>query len=179
MTSENTIFEIGTEVEEILDRFDSSGEFEKNEILGRIDDEAMADVLINRCIFINTDNDNNKPHCAGFPLGTLVFNITDNCNLNCGYCYREDTGKEKPMMMTKATAKRAVDFLFDNSGVPDKSSGEVVIVFFEDESGLNFDLIRYIVDYARNRASKADLKRINFAITTTGTLLTPEIVKTE
>ena len=106
-------------------------------------------------------------------LKTLVLHVTDACNLGCRYCYYGNDGhaaaaKEK---MSPETAARAVDFLMEHSG----NSKEVIIVFFGGEPLLNLDLIRFIVADARKKAMEKGI-RVDFAVTTNGTLLTDKTI---
>jgi len=66
LTSENAIFEIEPKIKEILDLFDSSGEFNKKEISKRIEDEEITDSLINRRVFVpaEVDSRNTQAVCA-------------------------------------------------------------------------------------------------------------------
>ena len=72
--------------------------------------------------------------------------------------------------MPPDVARRAVDFLFENSGGLD----EVVIVFFGGEPLLNFEAIRFVVDLASAKAEETG-KKVSFALTTNGTVLSEEI----
>ncbi len=73
--------------------------------------------------------------------------------------------------MTTDVAQKAADFLFDNSGTLE----QVTLVFFGGEPLLNFDLISFAVKYAREKALERG-KKVDFAITTNGTLLTDRII---
>ncbi len=74
--------------------------------------------------------------------------------------------------MSREVAQRAVEFLFEHSGPLE----ELVIVFFGGEPLLNFEIIRFVVDLATEKAKEAG-KRVSFALTTNGTVLTDEIVR--
>ncbi|WP_373501848.1 radical SAM protein [Desulfococcus sp.] len=111
------------------------------------------------------------------PLKTLVLHVTDACNLGCTYCYHgrsasaegPDAGRGRAMPVE--TAKRAVDFLMDASA----GLEEVVLVFFGGEPLLNLPLMAETVGYARQRSTEAG-KKVSFAVTTNGTLLTPRAI---
>lgn len=105
------------------------------------------------------------------PVKTLVLHVTDACNLGCRYCYYREKGNASNHRMSPAIGRRAVDFLFASSG----NLKEVVIVFFGGEPLLNFELIDRLIDYAKEKAS-ATAKKVSFAITTNGTLLTDKII---
>ena len=108
---------------------------------------------------------------AAVPLQTLVLHVTDACNLACLYCYRAATpgAKQARGPMSARTGRAAIDFLLDRSG-PLK---EVVLVFFGGEPFLNLDLVSEAAAYARDQAGRLG-KTVQFAVTTNGTLLTPE-----
>jgi uncharacterized protein len=173
---ESAIFELEPKVEKIINLFNEA-QLNKEEIVEKIkvsgidNYEELADTLIRQRLFIPSDayeKYTNKIY--NNKIKTLVFNITDACNLRCLYCYHNN-GNYKENAMTTRTAEKAVDFLFDNSG----SNDEVVIVFFGGEPILNFDLITFIVGYAQKKASKLK-KKAEFAITTNGTLLYEEVI---
>ena len=59
----------------------------------------------------------------GFPLTTMVLNVTNKCNLACTYCYEYGEDKivdtdfgSKPKFMSEETARDSVDFMFQESG---------------------------------------------------------------
>ncbi|NIM20555.1 MAG: radical SAM protein [Candidatus Latescibacteria bacterium] len=84
--------------------------------------------------------------------------LTHNCNLRCTYCY---TGKKLKKSMNFETARRAVDFLCDNS---DRSC---IVTFFGGEPLLAFDLMKEIVAYCHLEHKG----KIKFRMSTNGTLL--------
>ncbi len=141
-------------------------------------DEFFRELLKRRVLIAKNESvsghDNSQIHQASIPLKTLILHLTDACNLRCDYCYHtewSDKPVEKKVMDT-AAAHHAVDFLIEQSG----DLGEIVLVFFGGEPLLNFKLIPAVVDYARQKAS-AKGKKVNFAVTTNGTLLRDEIVE--
>ncbi len=110
---------------------------------------------------------------AQFPLSALVLNVTNKCNLHCTYCYEPDGAKygPAPVRMEWDTARASVDFLFEKAG----RNREVNIVFFGGEALLNFKLMKQTVDYAERKGASAG-KKVDFSITTNGTLLVDEII---
>ncbi len=98
------------------------------------------------------------------PVKYAALNVTHNCNLRCRYCY---AGRKIDKSMSLATAKQAVDFLAD------QADGTCVITLFGGEPLLEFDLIREIVSYSGNKYGR----RIQFRMSTNGTLLRPEILQ--
>lgn len=107
------------------------------------------------------------------PLKTFILHLTDACNLRCRYCYHAEWPDQPSAKkaMDERTALGAVDFLLAHSG----NLENVVIVFFGGEPLLNFKLIPIVASYAKQKASEQK-KRIDFAITTNGTLLEDNII---
>ncbi len=111
-----------------------------------------------------------------FPLQRLVLNVTNQCNLSCGYCYEYSADKitvtkDKPKYMSDPVAQASIDMLFrESAGRP-----KLHVTFFGGESLLNFPLMKSAVAYADAKAA-AEKKRVDYSLTTNATLLTEEIV---
>src|SRR5262249_4895812 len=108
-----------------------------------------------------------------FPLGSLVLNVANKCNLHCSYCYEPEGAKygSSPVQMDWETARTSVDFLFQKAG----NNREVNVIFFGGEALLNFKLMREVVDYAEEQGRERG-KKVDFSLTTNGTLLSDEII---
>ena len=113
------------------------------------------------------------------PLSTLVVNVTNRCNLSCAYCYEygedriaEPAAGGMPKLMREETARASVDFMVERSG----ASPVVRLTFFGGETLLNFAVLEKTIPYARRRAAEAG-KRVEFSLTTNGTLLRPEVIE--
>ena len=100
------------------------------------------------------------------PLSYMELILTSNCNLRCSYCFEKD---KQPQDMSDEVAFRAVDFLFDVS----RDVKDVGILLFGGEPMLRMDLIEKVHRYATDEA-KAAGKRINWSMTTNGTLIDAE-----
>lgn len=112
-----------------------------------------------------------------FPLMTLVINLTNQCNLSCQYCYEfgEDkvaTPEGKKKFMDRDTAIASIEYLLDNSA----GRQAVHVTFFGGETLMNFPVMKDVVAYANDRAA-AQGRKIDFSLTTNGTLLTPHIIE--
>lgn len=87
---------------------------------------------------------------------TLV--VTENCNLNCSYCY--ETHKTN-RAMTREIGERAIDFILTDKSVKEYLGQEnfhgVLLDFFGGEPLLQIDLIDYLVEYYKKRAIELDL----------------------
>jgi len=141
-------------------------------------DTYFQDLLKRRVLISENETvvrrDDYKIHQSSIPLKTLILHLTDACNLRCQYCYHAEwpSKSSETKAMDEAAAHQAVDFLVEHSG----DLEEIVLVFFGGEPLLNFKLIPSVVDYACQKASEKG-KKIDFAITTNGTLLQDEIVE--
>ena len=100
--------------------------------------EEFGDTL-NR--FFNNPNTEN--------VRTITFQITDDCNLCCSYCYQTNKGHHK---MPFEIAKTLIDELLHNDKlienyVKSKNSLGVILEFIGGEPLLVIDLIDQIIDY--------------------------------
>jgi radical SAM protein with 4Fe4S-binding SPASM domain len=97
---------------------------------------------------------------------TLMLTLTQNCNLQCRYCY-EPTKSARDMSLQ--TAQEAIIKCMESV---DDEYDAVEIDFFGGEPMLAFDLIREIVDWFHTRPWP---KGYTFFISTNGTILTEEM----
>ena len=106
-------------------------------------------------------------------LKSLIIQVTQRCNLRCGYCYFSGNGQltrqHTNLDMTWETAKAAIDFFAAHS----TQSDEITISFYGGEPLLAFSLIKKCVKYAEMLMFD---KKIKYSITTNGTVITDEIV---
>ena len=100
----------------------------------------------------------------------LELFLTENCTLNCDYCFV--ASKNKGRRMSWEIAKKAVDFLMIQSG----DQPEIHITFIGGEPLLEFPLMKRIAHYAEACAERSG-KRVNYAVTTNGTIMSDEIVQ--
>jgi uncharacterized protein len=104
------------------------------------------------------------------PLRSLSLAIAQKCNLSCTYCYAQEGGfgaKEKEM--SPQAARAAVKLLFS-----EVSAGETVqLTFLGGEPLTNRKLLRECTEMAA-LLGEAKGVRVNFSITTNGTLVTPD-----
>lgn len=96
---------------------------------------------------------------------TLI--LTENCNLNCVYCYEhyKNMGRK---MMTFQKAKEIIDTYFADINEYDGA----IVDFFGGEPFVNFQLLKKIYDYIEQQYHKHMVK---YAVTTNGTLVHGDI----
>lgn len=184
LPAENAIFQLDGQTKTFLDRC-PPGRMTETDFLAHLDGplwerkarftEYGGCRLIAPCGGCNAGSREATVDCrAGVPVKTLVLQLTEACNLECAYCYHEQgrgNGRSRGRPMDHGVGERAVDFLLSHSG----ELNEVVLVFFGGEPLLNFRLMTSLVPLARRKAEKAG-KKIDFAVTTNGTLLSEEVV---
>lgn len=97
-------------------------------------------------------------------LNTVVFNVTNGCNLRCRYCYANSTkGKQMPF----SVVRRTLDFV-------SASSNYISIQFSGNgEPLVNWPLLRESLLYCDQLRERG--KEIKISVQTNGTLITREI----
>lgn len=92
-----------------------------------------------------------------------ILHLTDNCNLNCKYCYENKRKKE----LSIQNIKSIIDYEIKQKN---KISN---IIFYGGEPLLKKDIIYQTIDYIKNKKSKT---KFLFGITTNGTLIDDEFI---
>lgn len=88
-------------------------------------------------------------------LRQIVFEVTDNCNLNCKYCgYGEFYGNYDKRVKKNLPSKKAILFLdylisFWKDNPSTSSDKYIYIGFYGGEPLLNINLIKNIIDYLK------------------------------
>ncbi|KAA5806826.1 radical SAM protein [Thermoanaerobacterium thermosaccharolyticum] len=100
---------------------------------------------------------------------TITFCVTEDCNLNCKYCYMN--GKNSKNKMTFDIAKKAVDYILSNREMVNDEA--VVWEFIGGEPLLEIELIDKISDYIKIQMYKNNHPWFNnyrFSLSTNGIL---------
>lgn len=97
----------------------------------------------------------------------VTFIVTQNCNLNCTYCYEHNKTKN---CFNVELAKKII---FNELSIDDEYS-EICFDFFGGEPFLEFKKIREIVDFFKNKKFN---KKVYFFAGTNGTLINDEVQK--
>ncbi len=97
----------------------------------------------------------------------LCIHIAHDCNLRCKYCFADEGAYKGPKgLMSAETGKKAIDFVIEKS----QGRRNIEIDFFGGEPLVNFDVVKEVVEYAREQEKIHD-KNFRFTITTNGLLL--------
>lgn len=102
-------------------------------------------------------------------IKSITFCVTEDCNLECRYCYM--TGKNKRRSMTFETAKKCVDYILENK--KDFKEDSVIFEFIGGEPFLEIDLIEKVCDYIKFKMFKLNHPWFNsyrFSFSTNGLL---------
>lgn len=97
-----------------------------------------------------------------------IFVVTTACNMQCVYCQANNGIKNSSLYMTKETAQKSVDIALN-------SPAEYLTFEFQGgEPLLNFDIIKYIVEYTEE---KKGCHNVQYNIVTNLTLISDEILQ--
>ncbi|NBG88917.1 thioether cross-link-forming SCIFF peptide maturase [Isachenkonia alkalipeptolytica] len=103
-------------------------------------------------------------------IKALCLHIAHDCNIRCEYCFASQGNfKGENLLMDFDTGAKALDFLIENS----ENRQNLEVDFFGGEPLLNFQVVKKLVDYGKEKA-KVWNKNMRFTITTNGTLLNEE-----
>lgn len=96
-----------------------------------------------------------------------IFVVTNACNLSCVYCQAQDKNECNRGMMSKETAKKALEIALQSP------SHDLTFEFQGGEPLLNFDVIRYIVETTEKLRGE---KHITYTLVSNLSLLTADIL---
>ena len=103
----------------------------------------------------------------GAVIKAMCLHVAHDCNMTCKYCFGDKGAFEGTRsLLSLETGEKAIDFLLKHSG----TRRNLEIDFFGGEPLMNFDVVKGLVAYGREK-EKAYGKNIRFTITTNGLLL--------
>jgi sulfatase maturation enzyme AslB (radical SAM superfamily) len=105
----------------------------------------------------------------------ITFQVTEDCCLNCTYCYQHNKSKKK---MSFETAKKAIDDLLESSNkvkdyIDSQDTAGAIIEFIGGEPFMAIDLIHEITKYFIIRLIELDhpwLNRFRISLCSNGVL---------
>lgn len=141
------------------------------------EDPGLFGVLKERGIIVTKENinkvidDYREKHDFLFYGPTLHIMVpTFRCNQKCIYCHSRSKSPDiKGYDMDRKTAKATVDFILSS---PAK---KMVIEFQGGDCSLNFDIVKYVIEYTTMEAEKKN-KDIKFSLVTNLTTMTEEML---
>jgi uncharacterized protein len=118
---------------------------------------------------------------SGSLINAIQLNISEGCNLKCSYCFADRVdertsssnwaARNEQLFMSVETALESINLVSEL--IQRNGNNAMVIKFFGREPLLNWSVIKAVLD---KYGSADNSFRYYFAITTNGTLFTPEIV---
>ena len=109
---------------------------------------------------------------SGDVIKALCLHVAHTCNLNCSYCFASQ-GKYhgERAVMSVEVGKQALDFLIEHSG----KRHNLEVDFFGGEPLMNFETVKELVAYAREREKETG-KNFRFTLTTNGMLIDDDVI---
>ena len=105
-------------------------------------------------------------------IKALCLHVAHDCNLACKYCFACEGEYHGPKgLMSFEVGKLALDYLVEHSG----SRKNLEVDFFGGEPSLNFEVVKQLVAYGREKEKETG-KNFRFTYTTNGIILTDEIM---
>lgn len=143
--------------EQLIEGLDEIKTLEKEGLL------FTEDTYVNHPAFVNR-----KP-----VVKAMCLHIAHDCNIRCKYCFASQGDfKGVRSFMSEEVGKKAIDYLIENSG----NRRNLEIDFFGGEPMMNFEVVKSIVEYGREREKESG-KNFRFTMTTNGVLLNDENMK--
>ncbi|MNZ63993.1 hypothetical protein D3C78_821520 [compost metagenome] len=108
-------------------------------------------------------------------LNQVILELTEKCNLRCGYCiYNDDCDNNRDFGtrdMSEEVAIKAIKYAFEHS----KNSDDLHITFYGGEPLINYKLLKKCINYSKEL--KSNNQNLFFSFTTNGVLMTKEIAE--
>lgn len=131
-------------------------------------DEALGELrqLIDAGELFAPENNIPPVFAATGIVKSLCFMIAEDCNLRCKYCFGDGGSYGgRRSLMSREVGRAAVDFIVKHSG----KRKHCEIDFFGGEPLLNFDTVKFVTGYVRQRERETG-KIFKLTLTTNGIL---------
>ncbi len=152
--------------EELVNKYSGFPEPEVNEVLTEIE------TLVSEGLLFAEDKTSGNFRLQENPIvKSMCLHVAHDCNLRCEYCFAAtgDFGGDRGLM-SAPVGKAAIDLLIKNSA----HRKNIEIDFFGGEPLLNFDVVKELVAYGKEKAQAAG-KAFTFTLTTNAVLLDQDI----
>lgn len=144
-------YDILKDSEELLELSETIQRLNKKYPLNEIEDAYNEIIELKNDDVLFTENQDLEKLAHSKNIDTSVkamcLHVSHDCNLRCEYCFASEgdynCGRK---LMSIETAKKAVDYLIENS----KGRSHIEIDFFGGEPMMNFDVVKETVAYGRS-----------------------------
>lgn len=109
---------------------------------------------------------------SGKVLNKMALSISHVCNMRCTYCFADGGTYGLEKIMSKATAKDAIDYFFDYAS---KEAPKYNMHFMGGEPLLNLDVFYFSIDYMNSKAKEIGIP-VRYTLTTNGTIMNEKIL---
>ena len=109
-------------------------------------------------------------------INSIEFDVIDECNLKCSYCYLQSGTGTKNSVQNRMTNKVFDDFFDQYITSITKKNSFLNVSFWGGEPLLNFKIIKHIVKRV-NVYKKKKFGQVDFLIVTNGTLISKKIAE--
>lgn len=134
--------------------------------------EILADIANLEAEGLLFAPEKNAASIKSHEVKALCIHICHDCNLRCRYCFADEGAYHSEReFMSEETAKKAIDFLIENSGNRKVLEAD----FFGGEPLMCLQTIKNVVAYARSREKQTG-KKFLFTTTTNALLLDDDAI---
>lgn len=109
---------------------------------------------------------------SGRVLNKMALSISHACNMRCAYCFADGGTYGSKKIMSKATAKDAIDYFFKYAS---KEAPKYNMHFMGGEPLLNLDVFYFSIDYMNNKVKECGIP-VRYTLTTNGTIINEKIM---
>ena len=146
--------------------------YTEEEILNELDDLEEQYLIKTSENYDVIDGKYNYDQFETIKINSIILMLCQECNLRCTYCYGENGEYNNKGRMSTEIGKKAIGFLFDNSG----DYETINVIFFGGEPLLQKQLLKELTLYANHMAEEKN-KKVDFSITTNATLINDELAE--
>ncbi|MFH1875025.1 MAG: radical SAM protein [Pseudomonadota bacterium] len=157
---------------EEIDLLKSISPDNRNETNIAVKYSRLCDLINNNIIFCPDNRIKSSEATNELQIFETVLQVAYTCNMRCSYCYA-DSGKyggNLTSLMTRETARAAIDFAFEN-----RATNTLGFGIMGGEPLLNFETVKDIISYSLKKDQLENTTSL-FSLTTNGLLLNNDIV---
>lgn len=137
-----------------------------SEVLGALPDRTLEALFSRGLLRFSSQTARRDAEMRRQVVTNLRLNLTDRCNMRCGYCYVDHDAASRSPMMTEETALRALGEFFRH--LAPRQPIDTCVRFFGGEPLLNWPVVEAAMEYI---ATRAEGERVRMILNTNATNL--------